>query len=169
MKGMHGAIAQNFDAGRPSGRSVNASSNAPQRSAADALVVAIARHQDRDAFAALFQHFAPRVKSYLIRLGVSPAQADELAQEALVVVWRKAALFDPSQASAATWIFRIARNLRIDALRRDRRAAAYEPDPSDAPEPPPTPDVHRAQRQRDERVRAAVASLGADQLRVRRR
>lgn len=80
----------------------------------------IAEHKDRDAFARLFQHFAPRVKSYLMRTGSSEQMAEDLSQEALVTVWRKAALFDPAQAAVSTWIFTIARRLRIDAARRHR-------------------------------------------------
>lgn len=142
--------------------------NARMRSPADALIVAIARHRDRDAFAALFEHFAPRVKGYLIRLGLPPAQAEEMAQDVLVAVWRKAELFDPARASAATWIFRIARNLRLDALRRERNAAAYEPDLSDAPEAPETPEVATLARQRDAAVHRALAELTSDQISVLR-
>ena len=99
----------------------------------DALLGRVAAHQDRAAFAALFTHFAPRVKAYLLRLGAPSAVAEELAQEALLSVWRKAHLFDPAKASAATWLFTIARNLRIDTLRREKHP---ELDPEDfMPEP----------------------------------
>ena len=60
------------------------------------------------------------------RSGSSEARAEELAQETMLAVWRKAALFDPATASAATWIFTIARNLRIDAFRRERRGGVTE-------------------------------------------
>ena len=80
----------------------------------------VAQAQDRAAFARLFTHFAPRVKSYLVRSGSPEDQAEELAQETMVTVWRKAALFDPAQAAVSTWVFTIARNLRIDAARRRR-------------------------------------------------
>lgn len=85
-----------------------------------ALVCRIAERADRDAFGLVFSHFAPRVKSYLIRTGSSDDAAEDLAQEALVTVWRKAALFDPARAAVSTWVFTIARNLRVDALRRHR-------------------------------------------------
>src|SRR5882724_6582653 len=93
----------------------------PQAPELNALLVRVAGTRDRAAFAALFDHFAPRVKSYLLRLGASPALAEDLAQEALLSLWRKAHLFDPAKASAATWLFPIARNLRIDAIRREKR------------------------------------------------
>ncbi len=86
-----------------------------------ALIVAIAERGDRAAFATLFSHFAPRVKSYMLSLGASAEVAEELAQDTMLIVWRRAGAFDPTKAAASTWIFTIARNLRIDAARRDRR------------------------------------------------
>lgn len=166
---MHGATAALVEA-ESDRRPVltGATFDAPLRSPADALILAIARSQDRDAFAVLFEQFAPRVKGHLVRLGASAPQAEELAQEVLVTVWRKAALFDPSRASASTWIFRIARNLRLDALRRDTAAAAFEPDLTEAPEPPDTPETVELARQRDDRVRRALADLTPDQANVLR-
>lgn len=90
---------------------------------AAALIEAIAARQDRAAFAALFRHFEPRVKAFLMRGGADADSAQEVAQDAMVTVWRKAATFDRTRASAATWIFTIARNRRIDLLRRNNRPA----------------------------------------------
>lgn len=84
--------------------------------------------QDQDAFAELFNHFAPRVKSFLIKSGADQGLAEECSQEVMVTLWRKAHLFDPARASVATWIFTIARNKKIDALRRQNR-----PEPEDLP------------------------------------
>lgn len=81
------------------------------------LVLAVANAQDRDAFGRLFAHYAPRLKSFLLRQGADDASAEDIAQEAMLAVWRKAKLFDPAKSSAGTWIFTIARNLRIDAVR----------------------------------------------------
>jgi RNA polymerase sigma-70 factor (ECF subfamily) len=88
----------------------------------------------------LFMRFAPRVKAYLLQRGLDAAVAEELAQEVLLIVWRKAAQFDPVRASAATWIFTIARNLRIDAARRTQFALP-PPDPVDDPPATPTADA----------------------------
>jgi len=85
------------------------------------LIEAIASGQDRAAFATLFRHYAPRVKAFLMRGGADAESAPEIAQEAMIMVWRKAASFDRSRASAATWIYTIARNKRIDLLRRTGR------------------------------------------------
>jgi RNA polymerase sigma-70 factor (ECF subfamily) len=82
-------------------------------------LVAVAQRRDREAFAGLFQWFAPRVKRYMQRLGADVDTAEDLAQETLVQVWRKAAQYDPARAPSA-WVFTVARNLRIDRLRRQR-------------------------------------------------
>ncbi len=85
----------------------------------------IVETRDRAAFKALFLAYAPKVKTYLVRHGASPSQAEELAQEALLTVWRKANYYDPARASVAAWLFTIARNLRIDAIRKEQSAIAY--------------------------------------------
>jgi RNA polymerase sigma-70 factor (ECF subfamily) len=130
----------------------------------NALLGRVAAHQDRAAFAALFAHFAPRVKAYLLRLGTPSGVAEELAQEALLTVWRKAHLFDPAKASAATWLFTIARNLRIDAIRREKRP---EPDPEDfMPEPEVCADEGLMLAENEGRLRLALKELPPDQIQV---
>ena len=89
------------------------------------LIVAIAKSADKQAFIQLFEYFAPRVKSFLMRGNTNPDLADELAQETMMAVWHKAGSFKPEQAKASTWIFTIARNKRIDAFRKMKRP---EPD-----------------------------------------
>jgi RNA polymerase sigma-70 factor, ECF subfamily len=86
-----------------------------------ALIVAIADHQDKSAFARLYSYYAPRLKSYCQRQGMAAETAEEMAQEAMVSVWRRAATFDPAKASVSTWLFTIVRNKRIDLLRRENR------------------------------------------------
>jgi len=129
------------------------------------MIRAIAVRGDKAAFAGLFGHFAPRVKSYMMRLGAPPEQAEELAQETLLSVWRKAAAFDPARAAPSTWIFTIARNLRIDASRRDRRAEPVD-DPSEAPLAEPTPDALVASAQSQARIRDALLGLPPEQAEV---
>jgi len=84
------------------------------------LVRRVARQRDQAAFEEVFDHFAPRIKGYLMRLGSDAAMAEEITQDAMVTLWRKAELFDPTKSSVATWLFRVARNRRIDFSRRDR-------------------------------------------------
>ncbi len=127
----------------------------------DRLIVAVAQQRDREAFARLFEHFAPRLKAYLIRSGAADAAAEEFAQDAMLTVWRKADLFDCARAGAATWIFTIARNRRLDALRKDARAPLLELAP-----PPPDPDRPDDLFEGEEearRVRHALSQLTPDQ------
>lgn len=133
---------------------------------ANALIQSIAQSSDRQAFVKLFDHFAPRVKALLMRQGTPADLAEELAQETLLMVWRKAALFDPTRAGASTWIAAIARNLRIDAARREKRSRL--PDVLDIlqGDEPEQPDQVFDGSERDSRVRAALTSLSPDQLRV---
>jgi len=126
----------------------------------------VACRADREAFAALFRHFAPRVKTMLMRGGASGQAAEELAQEAMLMVWRKAAQFDPEKAGASTWIFTIARNLRIDALRRERHPDTLLPDPTEEVEEPARADEVLATAERDGRVRAAMKTLSPEQAAV---
>jgi len=128
-------------------------------------IVGIAQRGDRDAFARLFNHFAPRVKSYLIRLGAPPEAAEELAQETLLTVWRRAAAFDPGRAAASTWIFTIARNLRIDLSRRDGRAPQAD-EPSEVNEAPARPDEALSALEDKTRIGRAIATLSEEQAQV---
>jgi len=126
-----------------------------------ALVLRVRDHQDKAAFAALFRQFAPRVKAFLMKSGADAALAEECAQDVMATLWQKSHLFDPARASVATWVFTIARNRRIDALRKSRR-----PEPEDLPwGPEPEPDqaeVYEAQQDTD-RLGAALAQLPAKQ------
>lgn len=132
----------------------------------EALVTAIARSADRTAFRELFQRYAGRIKGFLMKGGARGDQAEEIAQDVMVTIWRKAASFDPDKAGAATWIFTIARNRRIDVIRRERRP---EPDPEDPlykPDDPMTPQQALAGQERDRRVREALDDLSDEQRQI---
>lgn len=128
------------------------------------LVEAVARSADKAAFSTLFSYFAPRVKAYLMRLGADHGTADELAQEVMVTVWRKAAFFDRRQASVSTWLFTIARNRRIDVIRRERRPEYDPDDPLFVPDPEPAADDAAIQAEQEKRLRAALKTLPQEQL-----
>jgi RNA polymerase sigma-70 factor, ECF subfamily len=134
-----------------------------------ALILSIAQRRDRDAYATLFAHFGPRVKAWMLRAGASPSAAEELVQETMLIVWQKAGLFDPARASASTWIFTIARNRRVDALRRERHPSDLLPDPSEEPETPQQADVALALAQRQTRIRSALTQLPPEQAEVVRK
>jgi RNA polymerase sigma-70 factor (ECF subfamily) len=113
--------------------------------------------QDQAAFAELFQHFAPRIKAFLMKSGSDAALAEECAQEVMATLWHKAHLFDPSRATVATWVFTIARNKRIDVLRKQRR-----PEPEElgwGPEAEPDQDDVLALQQETAQLRTAMLAL----------
>lgn len=121
------------------------------------LILRVRDHQDEAAFSRLFNHFAPRIKGFLMKSGTDANQAEECAQDVMVTLWHKAALFDPARASAATWIYTIARNRRIDMFRRQNR-----PEPTDlpwGPEPETRADETLELQQETARLSAALDNL----------
>jgi RNA polymerase sigma factor (sigma-70 family) len=132
------------------------------------LIGRIASSGDRDAFEALFEHFAPRIKGFLLRTGCSVEEAEDVAQSTMIAIWRKAGQFDPATTGAAAWIFTIARNLRIDSARRAARDGRlgqeaeleYQPDPGE----PVDSVMSRAEDAA--RITAAIEKLSAEQSSV---
>ena len=114
----------------------NVSSESNNKKRWTKLIKKVETLKDTSAFEELFNHFAPRVKAFLMKSGADPQLAEECSQEVMATVWRKAHLFDPTRASASTWIFTIARNKKIDAIRKQNRPEPeqlypdqdYEPD-----------------------------------------
>ncbi len=120
---------------------------------------------DRQAFKTMFEHFAPRLKGFFLKTGCTAEEAEEIAQGTMVIVWRKASQFDPKTTGAAAWIFTIARNLRIDSVRRAARTGRlqeeiereYQPDLADPA------DIIVSRAEDTARVIAAIDSLSAEQ------
>jgi RNA polymerase sigma-70 factor (ECF subfamily) len=154
---------------RVSAEGMTGASPKPDGCAHAGLIEAIALRRDRAAFADLFAYFGPRVKAWMIRAGSHPTAAEELAQETMLAVWQKARLFDPARAGASTWIFTIARNLRIDMLRRERHPSELMQDPAEEPEAPIQADHIISIAQQEVRIRAALAMLPPEQADVIRR
>lgn len=132
----------------------------------EALITRVALG-DREAFAQIFSAYAGRVKGYLLRLGAPPAVAEDLAQDAMVAIWRRAASFDPAKAKVSTWVFVIARNAWIDKLRREKTELAYravtivtEESEDEAP------DSAAVRGQTEEQVADAMATLSEEQRQV---
>ncbi|WP_312783181.1 sigma-70 family RNA polymerase sigma factor [Brevundimonas sp.] len=133
----------------------------------DRLIEAVALRRDREAFAQLFSYFAPRLKAWLIKSGATPGAAEDFAQDAMLTVWRKADLFDARKARAATWIFTIARNRRLDMLRRDARPLPV-PEIELTEQTVERPDDLLVLSEDAERVRDALSRLKPDQVEVLR-
>ncbi len=132
----------------------------------EALLARVARG-DRDAFARIFSAYAGKVKGYLLRLGAPAAAAEDLAQDAMVSIWRRAASFDATKAKASTWIFVIARNAWIDKLRREKTELAYRSvviftEESDDE----SPDDATMRGETEEQVSAAMSLLSEEQQQV---
>ncbi|NJO31911.1 MAG: sigma-70 family RNA polymerase sigma factor [Rhodospirillales bacterium] len=146
-------------------KSVGNDHGGARRQRHDLMIIAIAQAKDRRAFVDLYEHYAPRLKSYLVRLGGGDL-AEEMAQEVMLTIWRKAQLFDPTKASASTWIFTIARNCFIDRWRREMRPEFDPADPFLVVEKWPSADDELAARQSENQVRTALTSLPSEQAKV---
>lgn len=130
------------------------------------LINRVACHSDRAAFQCLFLHFGPRVKALMIRSGADAEVAEDLVQEVMITLWRKAKLYRPERGSVATWIFTIARNLRIDKLRRQSPQAHEDIDELDLESPDASGEERIHAQQRNTVVLEAMAELPPDQQRV---
>jgi RNA polymerase sigma-70 factor, ECF subfamily len=131
--------------------------------------VQIAEQRCRPSFARFFQHFSPLLKGFLMKGSrLNGAQAEELVQEVMIKVWNRAAQFDNSKSSATTWLYTIARNSRIDWLRRQANAATEELVADDLceDETAETPFVQLQHARDQETVAAALATLPDEQALV---
>ncbi len=124
-------------------------------------MLAVRDQRDKVAFGLLFDHFAPRLKGFVIRSGAKPAQAEDIVQDVMLSVWRKAHLYDPARAQVSAWIYQIARNRNIDMARRNRPL----PEALTAEEPEHEPDAGQvmALEQEADVLRAALDRLNPDQ------
>lgn len=134
------------------------------------LLERVGHSQDRAAYHELFQHFGPQIKYYALANGLAHL-AEELVQEVMISIWRRATLYDWRKAAASTWIFTIARNQRIDMLRKQKRSSAemgMETEdlwqiPGDG-ENDPLPSLHRIIAER--RIRDSFKHLPEEQVTV---
>lgn len=125
----------------------------------ESLAVRIAENRDRRAFQQLFMHFAPRIKSFLIKQRVSDEMAEDLTQEVMVALWKKAHLYDPSKARLSTWLFRIARNKFIDRARRQKYIEVDVDNHLQTREAPEKTDLPVIQQQDQTRILSALENL----------
>lgn len=132
----------------------------------ESYLVSIAESRDRNAFKKLFAAFAPKIKSFAMRNGVGPELAEEVVQETFIRVWRKAEQFDPTKASASTWLYTIARNQRIDLLRKRHRPEPDYEDPAFIPEPELQPTEVIVRNQEASRLKECIDALSPEQQEV---
>lgn len=128
------------------------------------MLAAVGQNKDIEAFEALFRHYGPRVRAYMAKLARDGQAAEELMQETMLAVWNKAHQFDPSRGNVSSWIFTIARNLRIDAYRKEKRPTFDPTDPAFVPDDVPPADIEFEGRQEADRLRRAMATLPPEQL-----
>jgi RNA polymerase sigma-70 factor (ECF subfamily) len=133
------------------------------------LVAAVAVNRDREAFAQLFRYFAPRLKGFGLRRGADVGAAEELAQETMQTVWRKADTFDPGRATVSTWVFTIVRNKRIDLFRRERYPEADLSEASDTPAEDRPPDESLSLSEAGHALRTAMKTLPKEELEIVRK
>jgi RNA polymerase sigma-70 factor, ECF subfamily len=127
------------------------------------LLTRIAQQRDRAAFAALFDAYGPRVKSFMMRKGATAEQAEDLVQETMIAVWSKAQMYVAERGSVTTWIFTIARNLRIDRLRREKTSLYSDIEDYDAESLDPQQDDALSRLQEDGYVAKALAQIPEEQ------
>lgn len=126
----------------------------------------VAQSRDKTAFSHLFDFYAPRIKAYIINTGCSEAIAEEITQDAMVTLWRKAHLFDRKKSSLGTWLFRIARNRRIDLIRRDKSDRLDPNDPTLFPVLVEVDEMQMDARTRDDQVSESIRHLPEEQKRL---
>lgn len=132
-----------------------------------ALVARVAAAGDKQAFAALFRFYAPRLKTFLGRQGFGEIECEDLVQETMLSIWRKASSFDPVKAGVSTWIYTIARNLGIDRWRREGRGTTWqELTAIDDVDPDPSVEARIIASQSESQVRDALTTLPDEQAAV---
>ena len=131
------------------------------------LLSRIATDRSHDAFRSLFDEYGPRVRRFMMQQGADPGLAEELAQETLITVWRKAGLYSAEKGSPTTWIYTIARNLRTDHIRRQRVwHELTEEHSQEIPSGDAAADEVVDERQRQARVQAVLKELPLEQVEV---
>lgn len=155
---MYAVSMSDPDSGQPHGTAVMDEPND--------LLMRVAHSQDKSALAALFNLYGPRIKSMMLKLGASDALAEDLVQETFLSVWRKAGLFSSQRGAASTWIFTIARNLRIDQLRRQSNKPYEDLSKIELASDAPTGSFLAEQHQVIDRVTIALGALSAEQQEV---
>ncbi len=154
-------LQRNWRAGR---LKTNTPNQQPDGDDFTARLVVVGTDANLDAFEALFRHFGPKIRAFMMKRSADRQLAEELMQETMMTVWNKAAQFDPARGSASSWIFTIARNVRVDAYRKSNRPEFDPNDPAFVPDAPMPADTMMELGQDAERLHAAMANLPDEQV-----
>jgi RNA polymerase sigma factor (sigma-70 family) len=130
----------------------------------DDLLIAVGARRDGKAFSVLFDHFRPRVQAQMVRLGLAPVAAEDLTQDVMETIWRKAHLYDPRKSAASTWVQQIARNRRIDVRRRSRELVCPAEDFCAIPDPAESCEYCLDAARSEQRMRVALDTLPREQV-----
>lgn len=130
----------------------------------EGLLAAVGASRDGEAFAILFDHFRPRLQMQMVRGGLAPFTAEDVAQDVMETIWRKAHLYDPCKSAATTWVFHIARNRRIDLRRRTREFSVAAEEFLSIADPAAGGETCLDAARRDEQVRTALDALPQEQV-----
>jgi len=130
------------------------------------LINLIATRKDKSAFSSLFKLVGPRIKGYLMKLGSNDIVAEDLLQEVMLTVWRKSETFDRNKAAVSTWLFTIARNKRIDMLRKEIRPQLDPNDPMLTPNQEDSADNIYGSKQESIKITDAIKMLPEEQSKL---
>ena len=129
-----------------------------------AAILNIAESQDNGSFKKIFEYFSPRLKSFLMKSGAEESIAEEIIQETMTIIWTKADYYDPKVASPSTWIYTIARNKKIDILRKSRKAILEDIETAVLPAVEPKTEENIEHDQKFDLIAQQLDSLPKDQL-----
>jgi RNA polymerase sigma factor (sigma-70 family) len=166
---------RNTSPNRPTENRVATLNNSEKRSDQwSQLLIAVGENRDRNAFAQLFEHFGPLLKGFAHASrneGWFPGLGDDLVQEVMIKVWNKAAGYNAEKASATTWIYTVARNCRIDMLRRKSNTQHLPLENEDFWHEPDevTPISLLQQKRSEDKVQASLAQLPKEQDQILRK
>jgi len=132
----------------------------------DTCLLQIGKYRDKSAFKSLYEHFTPRLKSFLLRIGSDESAAEEICQETMIMVWRRAETYNPESAGASTWIFTIARNKRIDKLRKDSRPLPNFNDPLFYQKPIDKSDDILQRTEEEKKIKNVLKNLPPEQAKL---
>ena len=120
---------------------------------------------DQAAFETVYDRTAAAVFGLILRVLRDAAQSEEVAQEALLEVWRTASRFDPRRGSASAWVMTIAHRRAVDRVRSEQAAADREARVATIAPPPPGDEVAEAVESalEAERVRRCLDGLSGPQ------